>query len=101
MHPPTVDSGSAAAMVWVKRFEVLMLLLAYILTFAIVLIFSVISKGTSLFLMTQVGVLMYPVYPVKPPKTPQFFINFRSQLRAVSCHFAIKTGKWQTSPKIT
>ena len=55
VRPPEVDSGSAAAMVWVQRFEVVMLVTAYILTFFIVLVSSVISKGTTLFIISQVS----------------------------------------------
>ena len=55
VRPPEVDSGSAAAMVWVQRFEVVMLVVAYILTFLIVLVSSVISKGTTLFIISQVS----------------------------------------------
>lgn len=54
-----MDSGSAAAMVWVKRFEKLMLFLAYILTFLIVLFAAVASKGVTLFMFSQVIVSMY------------------------------------------
>ena len=55
VRPPEVDSGSAAAMVWVKRFELVMLVIAYILTFLIVLVSSVVSKGTTLFIISQVS----------------------------------------------
>ena len=55
VRPPEVDSGSAAAMVWVQRFEVVMLVVAYIVTFLIVLVSSVISKGTTLFIISQVS----------------------------------------------
>ena len=50
-----MDSGSAAAMVWVKRFEKVMLFLAYILTFLLVLISAVVSKGITLFVMSQIS----------------------------------------------
>ena len=56
IKPPAVDSGSAAAMVWVKRFEVFMLTMAYSFTFLIVLSSAVVSKGTTLFIMHQVSV---------------------------------------------
>lgn len=56
VKPPEVDSGSAAAMVWVKRFEVFMLSMAYGLTFLIVLSSAVVSKGVTLFIMSQVSV---------------------------------------------
>ena len=49
-----MDSGSAAAMVWVKRFEKLMLLLAYVFTCLIVLVAGVTSKGVTLFMFSQV-----------------------------------------------
>ena len=55
VRPPEVDSGSAAAMVWVKRFEIVMLIIAYIFTFLIVLVSSVVSKGTTLFIISQVS----------------------------------------------
>ncbi len=53
IKPPDVDSGSEAAKTWVKRFEKLMLILAYILTFAIVLVCAVASKGVTLFIISQ------------------------------------------------
>ncbi len=52
--PPEVDTGSAAAMVWVKRFEKLMLILAYVLTFIIIGTAAVIGKGTTFFMIAQV-----------------------------------------------
>ena len=53
--PPEVDSGSAAAMVWVKRFEKMMLVIAYILTFLIIFTAAVVSKGVTFFMIAQVG----------------------------------------------
>ena len=44
-------------MVWVKRFEVFMLIMAYGFTFLIVLTSAIVSKGTTLFIMSQVSAL--------------------------------------------
>ena len=41
-------------MVWVKRFEVVMLIVAYVFTFFIVLTSAIVSKGTTLFIISQV-----------------------------------------------
>ena len=54
IQPPEVDSGSAAALVWVKRFEKMMLLIAYVLTFIIVFTAAVVSKGPTFFVIAQV-----------------------------------------------
>lgn len=41
-------------MVWVKRFEKLMLLLAYALTFLIIFTAAVVGKGVTFFMISQV-----------------------------------------------
>ncbi len=56
MHPPEVDSGSAAAMVWVRRFEKLMLITAYVLTFLIIFGAVTVGKGVTFFMISQVDV---------------------------------------------
>ncbi len=42
--------------VWVSRFERLMLILAYVLTFIIIAIAAVVGKGTTLFMISQVRI---------------------------------------------
>jgi hypothetical protein len=42
----------------VKRFEKLMLLIAYVLTFLIVLACAVVSKGVTLFMFSQVSIFI-------------------------------------------
>jgi hypothetical protein len=54
VQPPEVDEGSAAALVWVKRFERFMLITAYILTFIIIGTAVVVGKGTTFFMVAQV-----------------------------------------------
>ena len=63
IKPPEIDSGSEAAKTWVKRFEKLMLLLAYVFTFILVLVCAVASKGVTLFVISQVGDHFYFVGP--------------------------------------
>ena len=53
--PPPVDSGSAAAMVWSRRFEKFMLITAFLLTFVLVLTAGIISKGLTMFMVAQVS----------------------------------------------
>ncbi len=76
IKPPEVDSGSAAAMVWVKRFEKIMLVLAYILTCFFVLAAAVASKGITLFVISQVF-YFYP-YTKKVVKSTWFLIDLSS-----------------------
>ena len=54
--PPEVDSHSAAANVWLHRFEKLVLGLTYFATFTLVLVFGIISKGAALFMFSQLAV---------------------------------------------
>lgn len=49
-----MDTGSAAAMVWVARFEKLMLIMAYVLTFLIIFTAAVVGKGTTFWMIAQV-----------------------------------------------
>ena len=46
-----------AAMVWVKRFEKMMLIMAYIFTFIIVFTAGIVGKGTTFFMIAQVQLL--------------------------------------------
>ena len=56
-----MDSGSAAAMVWTRRFEKLMLILAYLLAFVVVLGGALINKGLSLFMIAQVKMFLFMI----------------------------------------
>eukprot|EP00095_Tigriopus_kingsejongensis_P009688 maker-scaffold84_size396325-snap-gene-2.41 protein:Tk09688 transcript:maker-scaffold84_size396325-snap-gene-2.41-mRNA-1 annotation:"hypothetical protein DAPPUDRAFT_318323" len=62
-HPPAVDSGSEAAMVWVRRFEKLMLLIAFLVTFAIIITGTVVGKGVTMFMIAQVSPVDLRVLP--------------------------------------
>ncbi|TRY79649.1 hypothetical protein TCAL_06588 [Tigriopus californicus] len=62
-EPPAIDTGSEAAMVWVRRFEKLMLIIAYILTFAIVITGVVVGKGVTMFMIAQVSPVDSRVLP--------------------------------------
>ena len=50
-----MDQGSMAAQVWARRFEKLMLILAYILTFCIIFAAAVVGKGVTFFMIAQVA----------------------------------------------
>ena len=53
--PPPVDSGSAAAMVWARRFEKAMLIFSIIITFFVVLLSAMVGKAITLFMIAQVS----------------------------------------------
>ena len=48
-------------MVWTHRFEKLMLIMAYVLTFIIVLGGALINKGLSLFMIAQVRMIFLSI----------------------------------------
>jgi chitin synthase len=54
--PPKIDTGSAAVNPWFKRAEQCLLVLAYFFTLLAVITASVVSKGTTFFMLSQVSV---------------------------------------------
>ena len=57
--PPEIEVGSMADRVWIARAEQLMLFLAYVLTFLVMLVAVIVGKSTTMFMISQVGEIVY------------------------------------------
>ena len=102
--PPAVDTGSAVKNIWWIRGEMFVKLLAYLFSFIFVLVSSVVSKGTMVFMIKQISRTSSNIafcntrkngaqYISDPTQQKQFEVDFTCPTADTACQVSQTTER--------